>query len=168
MSDLADLVEPLKRAVAVPGTFTDVFPSTSDEDLAALLADAFAEARLDGFLSGFTLDLNLNTTTPDLQSSHTALLVIYGAYRILINEVRNRNTRFAAKAGPTEYETEQTASMLNEVLRQLGAKKKDILEQARLGELDTSGVFVADMAYIKATQDYGWHSGLTLYEYEGL
>ena len=168
MSDLADLVEPLKRAVAVPGTFVDVFPDTSDDDLAALLADSFAEAQLDGFLSGFEVDLNTSFTTPDLTTPHTALLVIYGSYRMLINEIRNTQNRLRYVAGPVEYETEQTASMLNEILRQLGDKKKGILDQARLGEFDTSGVFVADLAHIKATQDYGWHSDLTLHEYEAL
>lgn len=168
MSDLAELVESLKRAVAVPGTFFDVFPSTTDDDLTATLADAFAEAQLDGFLSTVELDLGTNITTPDLELSHQALVVIYAGYRILVNEVRNRKNRTNYVAGPVQAEEEQTASMLNEVLRQLGERKKDLVARAERGELYSGGAFVLDLAYVKATADYAWHSGLSLHEYEGL
>lgn len=168
MSDLSELVEPLKRAVATPGTFADVFPEATDDLLTAQLADAFGEAQLDGFLSGFSVDLTLSTTSPDLSTAQGALLVVYAAYTILVNEVRNRKSHVRYEASGTVFEQDQTASMLNEILRQLGDRKKDLLEQARLGQLDETGVFMADLAFVKATQDYGWNSNLSLREYEGL
>lgn len=170
MSLLADYVEPLKRAVAVPGTFDSVFPETSDDDLEALLADAMAEAQLDGYLYDYAVDLTTYETTPDLTVPMTALLVIYAGYRILVNEVRNRKTHVRYEAGPTVFEEDQTASMLNELLRQINDRKKDLLEQARLGQLD-GNVYVADMYFHKATgTDYrlGWYGDLTQLALQGV
>lgn len=168
MSNLADLVDSLKRAVAVPGTFFDVFPSTTDDDLAFTLADAFSEAQLDGFLSTVSLDLTTLETDAALALAQQALVVIYGGYRILVSEIRNRKNRTNYVAGPVQAEEEQTASMLNEVLRQLGERKRELIARAERGELYDGGAYVLDLAYVKATSDYGWHSGLTLHEYDGL
>lgn len=167
MSNLAELTESLKRAVAVPGTFIDVFPDTTDDDLAASLADGYSEAKLDGFLSTTTLDLATLEVTPDLEDSHRALVVIYTAYQILVAEIRNRPTRTNYVAGSVQAEREQTASMLNEILRQLHDRKKELIARAERGEI-SSDTFMGDLYFIKATSDYGWNSSLTLHEYGSL
>lgn len=168
MAELSLLNESLKRAVAVPGTFATVFPDTADTDIEALLADAVAEAQLDGFLAALTLNVDDNEVDPDLTPAQGALVVIYAGYRMLTNEIRNRKSHVRYEAGPTVFEQDQEGSTLNELLRQINERKRFLLERAERGELDDSGAFVGDLAFIKATSDYGWYSDLTLYEYQGL
>lgn len=163
MSQLLDSVPALKRAVATPGTFDTAFPDATDQELAALLGDAMAEAQLDGFMADYELDVDLLEVTPDLPQPLVALLLIYAGYRLLVNEIRNRKTHVRYEAGPTVFEEDQTASMLNELLRQLNDRKKDLLEQARLGAHD-GGVYVADMYLHRATGlDFrmGWYLDLS-------
>lgn len=170
MSLLADHVEALKRAVAVPGTFATLFPETQDDDLVALLGDSMAEAQLDGFLADHELSLPDYEATPDLTMVQGALLLIYGGYRLLVNEIRNRKTHVRYEAGPTTFEEDQTASMLNELLRQLYDRKKDLLEQARRASLDMN-VYVADMYFHRATDtDFrlGWYLDVTALAFEGV
>ena len=168
MTDLNDLLPSIKRAVAVPATFDTVFPNTTDPELVGQLEDGIAEAQLDGFLASVTLDINAHTTSPDLTLAQQALVVIYAGYRIITNKIRETATLTRYKAGPAEAETERTASMFNEIMRQLADRKKELIARAERGEFDDTGAFVADLAFIKATADYGWHSQLGLYEYQGL
>lgn len=170
MSELIEIVPALKRAVAVPGTFDSIFPETDDSELAALLGDAVAEAQLDGFLSGYELDVDFLEVTPDLTLPMVALLTIYAGHRVLVNEIRNRKNHVRYEAGPTVFEEDQTASMLNELLRQTNDRKKDLVEQARLGQLD-GGVYVADMYVSKAVgMDHrlAWYSDLSTIAFEGV
>jgi hypothetical protein len=158
MSDLNDLVPALKRSMAVPGGFDAVFPSVTDEDLVGLALDSIAEAQLDGFLLDYAVDGLAETVTPDLSAGEAvnaagALVLIYAAYRVVLNELRNLRNREMYQAGSAKAETERTASMLNEILRQLNERKKGILERALLGELATD-VYVGDLSFIKATSDW--------------
>lgn len=135
MTDLSVLAPSLQRALAVPGTFAALFPDTTDQDLADTLADAVAEAHLDGFLSGVALDVTAGTTTPDLTSAQQALVVMYGMSRVLTARVANLKNRTRYKAGSVEAETEQSASVLVELLREVRDRKKQILEDAKAGDL---------------------------------
>lgn len=166
MSQLADLVDPLKRAVALPGQFRDEYPDIFDTNLQDLLLDAFAESQLDGFLNG--VNVTNGDTDPDLTRAQEALIVIYGGYRFLANEIRNRQTHTRYEAGSAVFEQDQTASLLNTLLRQIYERKVELVERAREGQLYSGGAFSADLSYIKATQSYGWHSDLTLYAYQDL
>jgi hypothetical protein len=133
--ELADLVPSLKRAVAPPGQFAALFPESTDNDLADLLADAVAEAQLDGFLATNSLALDTAEVTPDL---------------------KNR-TRY--KAGAAEAETEQSASVLVELLRQTNTRKKQILDDAKYGRAGMSFAMV-DLYVSKSidlnSQDVGY------------
>ena len=133
--ELSALVPSLKRALAVPGTFADLVPDTTDLDLRDTLADAVAEAHLDGFLSGVVLDVGTAVTTPDLSSPQQALVVMYGMSRVLTARVANLKNRTRYKAGNAEAETEQSASVLVELLREVRDRKKQILDDAKAGDL---------------------------------
>lgn len=130
MTDLADLVEPLKLELAVPGTFTAVYPSTSDEDLRLLLLNAVGQVQLVGFLPTSVLDVDTGLITPDLSPAAKALVVLFGADRILTLRLLELNSKASYQAGPVKYETEKSASMLTEFLKQLRERRREIIDMA--------------------------------------
>jgi hypothetical protein len=139
--ELADLVPSLQRAVAPPGEFDTYFPNSTGDDLAGLLADAVAEAQLDGFLSTTTLDVDALTVT-DLNSAQQALVILYGMTRVLTARLSNLKNRTRYKAGNAEAETEQSASVIVELLRQSSARKRQLLDDAKAGNLATAFAMV--------------------------
>ena len=150
--ELLSLVPALQRAVAPPGEFATYFPNTTDDDLAATLADAMAEAQLDGFLGSVSLDITTETTMPDLTNPQQALVVLYGMARILHARVANLKNRTRYKAGNAEAESEQSASVLVELLRGVKERKKAMLEEARTGSMARAFAMV-DM-YVAKSVDY--------------
>lgn len=138
MTALSTLVEPLKRELAVPGTFDDVFENTTDADLLASLADGFAEARLRGFFP--TMDLAAVTggepdpdyeTSEDLSLAGTALTLIFTSMRILRAQIRAMNTLERYKAGPTEFEIQHASSLLKAELDYMQKRIDDIVAEAQ-------------------------------------
>lgn len=134
MTNLEDLVEPLKREVAVPGTFDTVYKSTSDVDLEGSLADAFGAAQIDGFFLNQTItdpDAEVQAVTPDLSPAGKAVIVIYAAERILTAQIMSLKQRVAYEAGPVKYETENSASVLSEILKQMRLRRTQILDSVQ-------------------------------------
>lgn len=150
--DLTDLVPSLKRALAAPGEFDTMFPESSDDDLAGTLADALAECQLDGFLGTTSLDLLNVTVTPDLTTPQQALVILYAMSRVVTARVVNLKNRTRYKAGPVESETEQSASVLVQMLKDITTRKKQLLDDARTGSLATAFAMV-DM-YVTKSIDY--------------
>lgn len=132
MSDLATLVPSLERAVAVPGTFDTVFPDTLDTDLVGVLMDAFAEAQFDGWLPGSTVN-DVGTVTPDLTRAEGAMVVLYASIRMLMVEIRNRKTHTRYESSGSVFEQDQSASLLNQLLREMQARKVQLTQWARQG-----------------------------------
>lgn len=160
MSDLADLVGPFKRAVSVPGGFDAVFPTVIESEIVGAIMDAVAAAQLDGFLRDTVVDPDAEAVTPDLSNGEAlnaagALVMVYAHYNLLRTEVLNRRTHIRYQAGAAVFEEDQTASLLNELMRQAKARLDELRERAERGELDNSGATVIDMAFIRATTDYG-------------
>lgn len=147
--DLSVLAPALQRSLAVPGDFATLFPNTTDADLTDTLADAVAECHLDGFLADTVLDVNLATTTPDLTTAQQALVVLYAMARVLNARVANLKNRTRYKAGNVEAETEQSASVLVELLREVRDRKKQLLDDARAGNVATAFAMV-DMYVAKS------------------
>lgn len=160
MSELSDLVEPFKRAVAVPGGFDALFPSVIESEIVGSIMDAVAAAQLDGFLSEHVVDPAAETVEPDLSNAEAlnaagALVMVYAHYNLLRTEVLNRKNHVRYQAGSAIFEEDQTASMLNELLRQAKARLDELRERAERGEMDNSGATVVDMAFVRAVTDYG-------------
>lgn len=158
MTDLSDFTDSLRRMVATPGTFDTVFPNTTDEDLVGSLVDGLAEAQLDGFFIKPTMyDYDSDgIVTPDLTQAQLALIVIYAGSRIIQAEILARNTLFRAKAGPVEFETQQSANALTTILKDLEDRKKAIL--ALFQNYGAGSAFtMADSYFIKAT---GYYPGM--------
>lgn len=129
MTDLATLVEPLKRELAVPGVFADVFPDTDDTALADSLADGFAEAQLNGFFVDMTL--TAGETSQDLSAAGGALIVMFTGMRIIRAQLRNLVLNARYKAGPAEVETQRSAMLLRDELAYLRTRVTDLVTQAR-------------------------------------
>jgi hypothetical protein len=152
--DLTLLVPSLKRAVAPPGEFDTFYGEASEDELAASLCDAIAEAQLDGFFATLVYDVDALTVEPDPTQPQQALIVLYAMTRIMSARIANLKSRTRYKAGPVEAETEQAASVLVELLRQANDRKKQLLEDAKYGRLASSFAMV-DL-YI--TKSVDWNS----------
>lgn len=138
--NLFDLVDPIKREVQPPGS--DLFPDATDDEWAGSLSDAFWELRLYGFLDGFEENAAARngpaaftegivtpngvdetyddptgfSSTQDLGREMQQLVVLWAAWKVVLNRLGSINTTFRAKAGPVEYETQQAATVLTAIL----------------------------------------------------
>lgn len=151
-TELSQFVGSLRREVtplggALPATITD-------EELTAHLADAFWEARLDGFCTGYACDEHgsvdpvdrdgaVDPGGPQFRREQVALVIIYAGIRILRSQVLNTRSAFRAKAGPVEYEEQASSTMLTEMLKQLKATKDRLIDQADTDD-DLTHVFGFD------------------------
>jgi len=164
MTDLVTLVEPLKREIAVPGVFDDVFPDTSNTDLAATLADGFAQAQLDGFFPNLTV----TSTTPftvseELSAAGGALVVLYAGMQIVRAQMRNLTLTARYKAGSVETETGRSAMILRDELTFMRTRIYELTTLARRSGRKT---YVLD-AYVSRSLANSALGGFYGYEYRG-
>lgn len=146
--DMVDYVESLKREVQPPGS--DIFAAVTEAEWVGYLGDAFWEARLDGFLEGWRAveeagDVTVESVRPDgpdIPRQQIALVILYAGIRVLRNRILNMPTTFRAKAGPVEFEQQNSATMLAEMLKQLKATKDHILQA--IGNENATAVTVLD------------------------
>ncbi len=120
----------LKREVTPLGS--TLFAGVPDEAWLGYLTDAFWAAKLDGFMEGYVEEdgeVEHESGGPDLDRKFVALIVLYAGIQILRNRIMNMNTGFRAKAGPVEFEQQNSATMLAEMLKQLRATKDKILDE---------------------------------------
>lgn len=163
MSDLTTLANSLRRAVATPGTFARTYPNTTDADLIGALADGVAEAQLDGFFMGNrskTLNITDGTVIPDLTPPEGALVVIYAAANFVQAQLLNFKNRQHYAARGTEYEVEQSASILTALLKQFNERKAALLAKAQAAGAGAA-FLMADGYFLAATGSYavtgdGW------------
>lgn len=155
MSDLADLVDPLKRELAVPGTYDTAFPNTGDQDLLDSLADGFSEAQLDGYFSDYTLDLDTYLTTPDYSAAGGSLIVLYTGMRIIRAQLRALNLSEKYNAGPVSYEIERSSTLLREELKYLISRRDDLVSQAK----KTGGTVVLDSYFTRSATNWALQTG---------
>lgn len=144
----------MKREVSPPGG--DNYPDASDDVWLGELQDGFWEAYLDGFLQAFTEADGLVSPvsgTVDITRDLQQLIVFYAGFRVLRAAIRSLNTLFRAKAGPVEFETQQSANVLKELFQELSRKRALLLQR-----LSDAGV--VDSVYIDAvvqrTRSIAW------------
>lgn len=143
--DLSDLVEVLKRETSPPGT--DLFPDATDDEWLGYLQDAFWEAKWMGmpFDSWSEAEGIIAPTTSggdDISREYQQVIVFVAGYRIVRSKLLNTNTTFRAKAGPVEYETQQSATLLRDVLADLKYKLTLIIN--RISDLGYSATYYID------------------------
>jgi len=159
--DLANYVASLKREVQPPGT--EIFAGVGSSMWVGYLADAFWEARLDGFLEGYAAD-DQGVVTPtlgqdDIGRREIALVILYAGIKVLRNRILNMKTSFRAKAGPVEYEEQSSAQMLTEMLKQLRITKSNILDEL---DRDETCVVVLDAYSTRVHSTLSYYGGTEL------
>lgn len=154
MSDLSNLVDALKRRVAVPGDFATVFPDTSDDDVTGLLMDGFARAQLDGYFNApaFAMDDN-GVVSPDLSRAQGSLIVLYAAVQMLQTQILNTKSQQHYKAGNVEYQTQTGSNILTAVLKQLRDELTTVQKIATTAGT-SAATMVADQYFLKAVGPY--------------
>ncbi len=137
--DLSDLVELLQAEVDAPGE--DSFPDAVENDWVNQLRSGFWEIVLDGILTGYEEDDGIVTPTSgstDLAREMQQLVIFYAGVRVIRNKLRTMGTAFRAKAGPVEYETQNSAQVLKSIMDELVRKRNLILERlSDIGSVDS-------------------------------
>lgn len=125
MTDLSDLIDPLKREVSPPGS--DLFPDATDDDWTGYLQDGFWEARLDGFLKNYTVSDDA-IVTPDLPDFYKYMIVLWAGVRITRTRLSNLRTQQRSQAGPVSFEFQNSSQLLKEVLLEIKEKKQRLID----------------------------------------
>jgi len=145
--DLGDLTELLLAEVDAPGE--NSFPDATDDDWLNNLRSAYWEIVLDGIIppNKYTESDGIITPTDpdgeDLARDLQQLVVFYAGVRIIRNKLRVMNTTFRSKAGPVEFETQQSANVLRAILDELVRKRNIVLE--RLSDMGVADTHYIDM-----------------------
>ena len=157
--DLSELIPDLEVALTAPGQ-TALYSAVSEDEWISRLKTAFWSAYNDGLIVGYSCDEDgvvtamsgSSTFGRDLQQ----IVIFYCGLNKVQNELMQIKTRFKAKAGPVEYETEQSSGVLKALLDSLLKQRDDIM--LRLSVLN--GV---STVYIDAVRqrDYALAEGLT-------
>lgn len=142
--DITDFVDNLKREVNPPGT--DLFPDATTADWEGRLLDAFWEARLLGLLATFSMDEDGVITplsgTDDIGRDLVQLVIFLAGMTAIKGQLSNLKSMARYKAGPVEYETQQSAQLLRALFSELQDRLKIIL--ARLSDLGQTTDYVFD------------------------
>lgn len=143
--ELADYTDSLRRAITPLGSTS--YSDISEDTLTAYLVDAFWQARLDGFFPAYTSNEDGSVTpippeTQDFNRAWVSLVILYATVQILSNQILGTSTRFSAKAGPVEFEQENSATVLTEMLKRLAAAKQRIIDE--LVDADDTTVYLVD------------------------
>lgn len=115
--DLSEYVPDLKTEVNPPGS--DLFPDATDEEWISMLRNAFWETVIDGVVVGYTESDGLvtpKTGAVDIARDQIQLVIYYAGIRVLKNRLSDLKTVFRSKAGPVEFETQQSAQVLKGLL----------------------------------------------------
>lgn len=179
--DLADLVPMLKSEMNPPGE--DLYPSATDQQWLLTLIGGFWDARLHGLMldyeenvaaRGGPASFGQGVVTPlkveagydapsgwsdrDLSPEMQQLVVLWSAWKATLSEFKQLSTTFRAKAGPTEYEEQRSATVLKEVLTALRDRIKFILDNLSTHGRTSVSVFdaVVERSYSQAMGDEIW------------
>lgn len=163
---LADLTDSLRREIS-PISGTNPYSAVTDATLRGMLADAFWEGRLNGMFVGYTVDLDAETIVPittgdeDMDRVEQQAIVLWAGYRTVLTDMRNIQTLFRAKAGPVEYETQQSANVLSAVLTAIKERIDRLIRQLNTVDPNTACVFDSVIAstYTILDGDTWWVSG---------
>jgi hypothetical protein len=158
--DLSELVGSLKSTVNVPGK--DAFPGASNAEWVAYLQNGFWDAMLDGIMPATYSEDGEGIVSPDsgttpLSRELQQVVVFYASINVVRNQIRAINTLFRAKAGPVEYETQQSAQALKALLDDITSRRQFLL--LRLSDAVGTQSYYVDMLYQReAAINYGYTS----------
>lgn len=139
-----ELIDSLKREVNPPGT--DGFVSATEDEWLGNLLDSFWEAKLYGFFTNYSADVDGNvspiTGTDEIPREQQELIVLFAGARVIRNELKNKNTHFRAQAGPVEFEVDNSATLLVQILKDIRSKVD--LALAVVGTISATSITYVD------------------------
>ena len=141
--DLTDLVTPLQAALNIPGE--DIYGTVSPTQWVTYLSNGFWEAYLDGLVLGYVEadgEVTPISGTTVMPKDQQQLILMYAAIAITRLRLLNAQTVFRAKAGPVEYEVQQSAQVMKSLLEEFSERRRYILQR-----LADTGI-ARDMYYI--------------------
>lgn len=144
--DLEDLIPDLKIELQTPGATT--YDSVSNEEWVVRLRNAFWDAHVNGFMSGFTESEGLvstlnNPSAAAMTRDQQHLIILHAGMAVIRSELRQLNTRASYEAGPVKYETEKSAQVLKGLLDDMTQRLNYLLNRlADTGQ--TSDVYYID------------------------
>lgn len=150
MTDLAQYTDSVRNIIARPGTFTDLFPETTDDHLVGTLVDALAECHLEGTLLDYLADAS-GIVRPQITSGQAALVVLYAGVRLIRAELLNRVTSAKYVAGPVSAETTYATNVLRDIMRALDAQKSRLTADILSGTGTGFAFLMADAYVANAT-----------------
>lgn len=140
---LASLVTSIKLEVSPPGT--DLYPGTTDDEWIGRLANGFWNARIDGMLAGYVEadgEVFPESGTTDMPRDLQQVIVFVTAYGTVFQKLLNIRTQLKAKAGPVEFETQNSATVLRDLAQSLRDRYAILLR--RLSDLGMVPDYVID------------------------
>lgn len=151
---LADYAAALRRAINVPGV--DNFSDATNVELTAYLEDAFAWAKLDGFIPKEFKVISgevVSTVDPltEFPDELITLVLLYAKISILRMQILNVKSKFSAKAGPTEFTVEQNTSHLRDLLKTFEDQLDDLAERL----IEPTGARSSRYIDVTAGRSYG-------------
>jgi hypothetical protein len=138
-----NIVAAMKRAIAPPGEFDTTYPSLTDDDVAAYVADGFGLAQLDGWFPTYSLDINVPSVDPDLSTAAQSLVIAYAAAHILRQRIVSLQAGAHYKAGPVEYSTTAQSNVLVALLNAATAQIDRVRTQVATRITPTIGDLVS-------------------------
>lgn len=138
--DLTDLIPDLEYNLNAPGE--DQFANVSDEEWTSRLRDGFWNAWNDGLLQEYTeVDgvVSPRSGSTMISRDQQQIILLYTSINVISQQMFRMNTTFRAKAGPVEYETQQSAQLLKALLDDLTQRRIYLLE--RLAETGVTRAF---------------------------
>lgn len=154
--DLGDLIEDLRAEINPPGV--DLYPTATDDDWINRLRNAFWEARIGGAFIGYRESDGLIAPVSgidELPREQQQLIILYAGLNVVLADFRNTQSAFKAKAGPVEYETQRSATLLKGVLDLLKTKLASALDAAINGP-SWSGTTAVFDSVIARTESIAW------------
>lgn len=138
-----------KRTLAPLGEYTTLWPSSTDLELAGLVADGFGEARLNGYFPNHTYSMTLQSVEPDLNDAELALVLAYASARAIRTKLLSLSQAQRYKAGSVETETTPIATVLTSLLK----SAEDIIDISRRRSNHSLPLF-ADMTTVGLLREY--------------
>lgn len=147
--DITELIPNLEAILTVPGT-TSPYDAASEEEWTLKLVNGFWQAVIEGVVEGYSIDedgiIFPTSGSETFSRAFQQIVVIYAALNIVNAQLLQVKSLFRAQAGPVEYETQQSASVLTALLAELQNQKNLIL--TRLSDLGTdTSVFYYDSTW---------------------
>jgi hypothetical protein len=81
------------------------------------------------------------------------VIVLFAAVNIILGQLRNLQTTFRTAAGPVQYETGQSATLLRDVLKATIEKRNIVLK--RLSDIGQTDIAMIDL-YTASTDSLAW------------